>query len=263
MLRFRSLGSGSSGNATLIETTRNGRTTRLLVDCGFSMRELARRLAPWGVAPAEIDAVFVTHEHGDHVGCALQLQRRHDVPVWASLGTWEAIERRSGAVIDPSQRHVALDGVAIAVGGLELTPFGVPHDAAEPLQLRCSDGVARLGVLTDLGEPTDAVLGQLRDCHALLLECNHDAEMLANGPYPYYLKRRVGGVRGHLANSQSAAVLAACAHGALRHVVAAHLSQQNNTPALAAQALAGALGCSDDDIVVADAAEGCPWMDVG
>ncbi|MEF7617440.1 MBL fold metallo-hydrolase [Aquincola sp. MAHUQ-54] len=268
MLRFRSLGSGSTGNGTLIETTRNGRTTRLLVDCGFSLRELTRRLAPLGVAPEQIDAVFVTHEHGDHVGCALQLARRHRVPVWASLGTWEAMERRSSAAapaaVAPAavERHVALEGVAIAVGGLEITPFGVPHDAAEPLQLRCTDGLARLGVLTDLGAPTDSVVGHLRGCHALLLECNHDSQMLADGPYPPFLKRRVGGVRGHLANSQAAELLQACLHGGLRHVVAAHLSQQNNTPALAAQALATPLGCLPAEIVVADAREGSPWLDV-
>lgn len=263
MLRFRSLGSGSSGNATLIESTRDGRVTRLLVDCGFSLRELGRRLAPCGITQGELDAVFITHEHSDHVGCALQLQRKHAVPVFASLGTWQSIEARAGVAAASPLRRVALDGVAIVVGALEIMPFAVPHDAAEPLQLRCTDGVGRLGVLTDLGEPTDAVLAQLRDCHALLLECNHDPGMLASGPYPYFLKRRVGGARGHLANTQSATVLAACAHAALRHVVAAHLSQQNNTPQLAAQALAGVLGCADSEIVVADAAAGCAWMDVG
>ena len=266
MLRFRSLGSGSTGNGTLIESTRNGRTTRLLVDCGFSLRELTRRLAPAGLTPSMLDGVFITHEHSDHVGCALQLGRRHGVPVWASLGTWQAMDRKPAplrAVGAELVRHIALDGVPIELGGLQVTPFGVPHDAAEPLQLRCTDGVARLGVLTDLGEPTDAVVAHLSDCHALLLECNHDAQMLADGPYPFFLKRRVGGVRGHLANTQSAAILDRCRHAGLRHVVAAHLSQQNNTPELAAAALSAVLGCSATEIIVADALQGSPWLDAG
>lgn len=256
MLRFCSLGSGSTGNATLVEAWGLLRTTRLLVDCGLTLRELTARLAARGVAPHELDAVFITHEHSDHVGCAAALARRHRVKVVASAGTWAA----SGLSGAPDV--TARDGETVAVGELELRPFAVPHDATEPLQLTLGDGARRLGIVTDLGDVNSAVAAHLAGCAALLLECNHDARMLADGPYPAFLKRRIGGGRGHLANTQSAQLLHACLHTGLRHVVAAHLSVINNRPTLAAGALSTALGAGNDDIVVADARLGSPWLDM-
>lgn len=258
-MRFCSLGSGSSGNATLIEAGDGARTTRVLVDCGFSLRELSRRLARRGVTVESIDAVFVTHEHGDHVGCALALARRHGTALWISEGTWVAL----GDPDAPASLRHARDGMAIAVGALELRPFAVPHDASEPLQLTCGDGRRRLGLLTDLGHADDDIAQRLAGCDALLLECNHDRGMLAQGPYPAFLKRRVGGDQGHLANEQAGELLRRVAHRTLRHVVAAHLSQQNNRPEIAAAALATALGASASEVVVADAAQGCDWLDLG
>ena len=237
-MRFCSLGSGSTGNATLIEARGSTRTTRVLVDCGFSLRELEARALRAGVSLPDIDAVFVTHEHGDHVGCA--------------LGAPEA-----------PQIVFARDGVAIAVGDLELRPYTVPHDAHEPLQLTLTDGALRLGVLTDAGASTPHLLRQLRECHALLLECNHDRALLAASSYPAPLKARIGGRLGHLANDSAAAILAECEPGRLRHLVAAHLSERNNTPLLAASALAAVLGTRHDDIVVADPLAGFGWLDVG
>ncbi len=254
-MRFSSLGSGSSGNATLIEARDGTRVTRVLVDCGFPLRELGRRAARRGVELATIDAVFVTHEHGDHVGGALALARRHGTPVWMSAGTREAL----GDVDAPPSLRVARHDEPIAIGALELRPFAVPHDAREPLQLTLGDGARRLGVLTDLGSIDAGIEARLAGCDALLLECNHDRDLLAQGPYPAFLKRRIGGERGHLANEQAAALLRRCIHGALRHVVAAHLSVHNNRPDLAAQALAQALGTTAGDVTVADADDGCDW----
>ncbi len=261
MLRFTSLGSGSSGNATLVEAhPRDGaRPTRVLVDCGLAPRQLALRLATRGLLPDDIDAVFVTHEHSDHVGGVLALQRRHAMPVWASAGTWaQATARLEIAPVC----SVARDGEAITIGSLSLHPFAVPHDAAEPLQLTCTDGRHRIGILTDIGEPTDAVARALQGCDALLLETNHDRELLASGTYPVWLKRRIGGRLGHLANEQSASLLDACRHAGLRHVLAAHLSQQNNRPDLALAALRGALGGPTTDLSVADAASGSAWIEL-
>jgi phosphoribosyl 1,2-cyclic phosphodiesterase len=261
VLRFTSLGSGSSGNATLIEAQpRDGaRPTRLLVDCGLPPRQLSLRLAARGLAVEDIDAVFVTHEHSDHVGGVLALQRRYGVPVWASGGTWSAATARlDGAPLC----QLAHDGAAIVVGALTLRPFAVPHDAAEPLQLTCSDGRHRIGILTDIGEATAAVAQALQGCDALLLETNHDRELLAQSAYPAWLKRRIGGQRGHLANDQSASLLDTCRHDDLRHVVAAHLSRQNNRPELAVAALRGALGKAPTQITVADAASGCAWIEL-
>ena len=261
MLRFTSLASGSSGNATLVEATSRDheRPTRLLVDCGLPLRRLTAALTARGCTPADLDAVFVTHEHSDHLGGVLALQRRHGTPVWASAGTWAAAMARGGNAAVTA--NVASHGSPIVVGALELLPFAVPHDAAEPLQLVCRAGEVRLGIVTDLGEPNDAVARALQGCDALLLECNHDRAMLEEGPYPVWLKRRIGGARGHLANEQSAALLAACRHDGLRHVVAAHLSRHNNEPARALAALQSAAQLwSLPTLHLADGDTGCGWI---
>ena len=258
-MRFCSLGSGSGGNATLVEARSGATTSRVLIDCGFSLRELESRLVRAGLAPAELDAVFVTHEHGDHIGCAVTLARRHELPLWMSRGTWRAI----GEPDLPGLLHIARDGESIEVGDLALTPYTVPHDAQEPLQLRCSDGASALGVLTDVGSVTEHLLAHLRGCQALLLECNHDRDMLAASSYPASLKARIGGRYGHLSNDIAAQILASCTHSSLRHLVAAHLSEQNNRPQLAQQSLANACGGSIDDIIVADPQRGFDWLTVG
>ncbi len=260
--RFSSLASGSSGNATLVEAQGESgtRPTRLLVDCGLSPRRLAAALALRGVALDDLDAVFVTHEHSDHVGGVLALQRRLGVAVWASEGTWTAATARHTYA---APAHAARNAEPFVVGALTLHPFAVPHDAAEPLQLVVSYGAARLGIVTDLGEPDDQVVQALQGCDALLLECNHDRTMLAGGAYPPWLKRRIGGTQGHLANEQSADLLDRVKHDALRHVVAAHLSRQNNRPDLALAALTGALGTAASTcLLVADGTAGCGWIEL-
>jgi phosphoribosyl 1,2-cyclic phosphodiesterase len=259
-MRFCSLGSGSGGNATVVEASGGITTSRVLIDCGFSLRELEARLARAGLECADLDAVFVTHEHGDHIGCAVSLARRFDLPVWMSHGTWNAI----GQPEMPHERlHFARDGQAIAVGDLQLMPYTVAHDAREPLQLRCSDGARHLGVLTDAGSITAHMLANLQRCDALLLECNHDRAMLAASSYPASLKARVGGRFGHLSNDTAAQILSACMHDGLRHLVAAHLSDRNNTPELARAALAPAFGRAPHDIVVADPMSGFGWLELG
>ena len=258
-MRFCSLGSGSAGNAWVIEAGRGAGASRVLVDCGFSLRELDLRLARAGLHGDSIDAIFVTHEHGDHIGSALALSRRRRIPIWMSRGTWRALD--APAQPDDLLRF-ARDGEAIAVGALELRPFTVPHDAQEPLQLSCGDGARRIGILTDVGVGTPHLLAQLEGCDALAIECNHDREMLARSRYPASLKARIAGSLGHLANDAAAAILAACKHTALRHIVAAHLSEQNNTPQLAAHALGAAGGAQPQEIVVATQRSGTPWLDL-
>lgn len=263
MLRFCSLASGSGGNATLIEarSSAHGPTTRVLVDCGLTLKRLTASLARRGCVPGDIDALFVTHEHSDHAAGAFALQRRHGTPLWMSRGTRDACVDGANVASVPVQ--IACDGVPIRVGALTLRPFAVPHDAAEPLQLVCSTEQARVGLVTDLGEPDDGVVTALQGCDALLLECNHDRALLQNGPYPAWLKRRIGGARGHLENDQSAALLAAVRHGALRYVLAAHLSRQNNAPALALAALARAIPPTGraPALQVADPDHGSAWFD--
>ncbi len=257
MMRFCSLGSGSTGNATVVEASSGNTVSRVLIDCGFSLRELDRRLARVGLAPADIDAVFVTHEHSDHVGCALTLARRHRTPLYTSRGTWRAIGEPD---VPDGLLRFARDLEPIAIGDLELTPYTVPHDAQEPLQLRVGDGALRLGVLTDAGSITPHLLAQLQRCNALLLECNHDRGMLASSSYPVSLKARIAGRLGHLANDTSAEILAGCLHTGLNHLVAAHLSERNNRPALAQAALASVLSGTPGDVLVADPALGIDWL---
>ena len=268
-MRFRSLGSGSGGNATLVEGHSGSRCTRVLIDCGFSLRELGMRLARIDLAPEQLDAVFVTHEHGDHVGCSLTLARRHRVPLWTSRGTWRAI-CGSPDEPPPEDRREPLDGLlrfardgeAIAIGNLELRPFTVPHDAGEPLQLVVGDGACRLGMLTDTGCSTEYLEQQLAGCEALLLECNHDPALLAASAYPASLKARIAGRLGHLSNTQAADILRRCMHPGLRHVAAAHLSERNNTPELVRSALSAACGTDAQDLPVADPLHGLPWLTV-
>lgn len=256
MLRFRSLGSGSSGNATLVESRSGPQVTRLLIDCGLGLKHLDARLTRAGVSAAQIDAVFITHEHGDHIGCARQLALREKIPVWMSSRTHAALGSPDfDGLFQPAQ-----DGVAIDLGELQIMPFTVPHDAREPLQLTCTDGAVRFGVLTDLGHATPHVLEQLAQCHALLLECNHDAGLLAASAYPNFLKQRVGGRLGHLSNQDAADIAAALCHPGLQHLVAAHLSQQNNHPDLARQAVSQAVGCEESAIAVADPLNGTDWF---
>ena len=257
-MRFCSLGSGSAGNATVVEASGPSSTSRVMIDCGFSLKEAESRLARAGLHAAELDAVFVTHEHGDHIGCALGLARRHGVALWMSRGTWRAIGEPS---LD-GLLHFARDGETITLGNLALQPYTVPHDAQEPLQLRCSSAGADLGVLTDAGCITPHLLTHLQGCDALVLECNHDLGLLAASNYPASLKARVGGRFGHLSNDTSAEILAACMHSGLRYLVAAHLSAQNNRPDLARQALAAVWGRDEEQIIVADAATGFGWIQI-
>jgi phosphoribosyl 1,2-cyclic phosphodiesterase len=256
VIRFKSLGSGSSGNATVIQARCGSQLVHLLVDCGLGIRELDKRLGAAGMMADQIDAIFITHEHGDHIGCARQLAVRERIPVYMSAGTYAAV----GEPALHGLLRLAADGEAIEIGSLQVRPFTVPHDAREPLQLTCTDGDARLGVLTDLGHTTAHVVQQLTGCGTLLLECNHDEAMLAAGAYPAFLKKRVGGAWGHLANSAAAALAQLLLAGGLRQVLAAHLSEQNNKPELVRQALAAALACGPEDIHVADGPSGSGWM---
>lgn len=259
-MRFCSLGSGSGGNASLITASQGITDTYLLVDSGFSLRELTRRLQRAGSDPTELDAIFITHEHGDHIGCALNLSQRYRIPLWTSRGTWRAIG--GAADFDPTLLHLIKDGESADLGDLLIKPFAVPHDANEPLHLRCSDGAHTLGVITDLGHPSAAVVQALQACQALLLECNHDEALLRASSYPASLKRRILGSHGHLSNASAAELLGQCLHAGLQHVVAAHLSERNNSPALAAAALADVLGCHGDEIAVASQADGSPWFEL-
>jgi len=259
-MRFTSLGSGSSGNATLVEASQGITTTLVLIDSGFSLRELTRRMERVGTHPSQLAAVFVTHEHSDHSTGVLTLARKHGVPIVTSRGTWRAFG--DDRFDTPRQLRFVSDGQDIEIGDLLLQPFAVPHDAGEPLQLTLTDGLRRFGVLTDIGSIAPRPLAALQALDALLLECNHDEAMLRSGPYPESLKRRILGTHGHLSNATAAALLAQIQHAGLHTVVAAHLSERNNNPTLATEALAAVRGCLAAEIGVADPLEGLGWTDI-
>ncbi len=251
-MRFASLGSGSEGNALLVQS---GATT-VMIDCGFAARQVVERCARLCFDAASINAIVVTHEHSDHVGGVPRLARRFDIPVWLTFGTLAATESRwEGCTLRGFDSHDPF-----AVGDLEVQPFPVPHDAREPAQMVLSDGDLRLGVLTDVGETTGFIESSLRGCDALFLEANHCEDMLANSRYPASLKARIAGRYGHLSNRVAALLLARLAHSGLQRVVAAHLSRENNRPDLAREAFANALGGDVRDIHVASQDDGLDWV---
>lgn len=256
-MRFASLGSGSAGNGLAVEA----QTTRLLLDCGFGLRDVLMRLARLDLAPEQLSGILVTHEHDDHAGGAFKLASKYQIPVWLTHGTLTMVER-----FLPTQRdfkmHVIDSHQSFNIGDVQVHPFPVPHDAREPVQFVFTDGAQKLGVLTDTGTSTPHIENMLSGCNALTLECNHDLDMLMNGPYSYPLKQRVGSRLGHLDNATSARLLANLDNSKLQHIVAAHLSTKNNLPALAKKALSDILGCETEWIGIADQAQGFDWRQI-
>lgn len=254
-MRIASIGSGSEGNGTLIEVG----DTCVLVDCGFSAREAERRLVAKGINPAKLSGILVTHEHADHVKGVALLANRFQIPVYITWGSYTSniMQKRE---VDRQLLNIISPHEMFSVGGLKVEPVPVPHDAREPNQFVIYGGGFKLGILSDTGCITPHMERAYAACDALLLECNHDLEMLRNGPYPQSLKRRVAGQYGHLNNDQAADLLSKVEHEALQHIVITHISQKNNHPELALGALNRAVRYSEDKIVLADQNEGFDWL---
>jgi phosphoribosyl 1,2-cyclic phosphodiesterase len=222
----------------------------------MAYKQLEERLAKRGLTLAQMDAVFVTHEHSDHFGCAKQLAIQADLPVWMSRGTYQAMAC-------PDMRghlHFAHDSQKIVIGSLQIHAFTVPHDSQEPLQVVVTDGSKKLGLLTDLGHTTNYLAQHFAACDALILEFNHDVTMLSASKYPAFLKQRIVGAYGHLSNVQAADFLQVVAQDNLQHLVAAHLSEQNNHPDAVLTEIRRVWHQRMDRVVIADAEFGFDWL---
>ena len=250
-LRFCALGSGSRGNALLVEHEQ----TLIMIDCGLPLRTLVERLETVGRSIDDIDALLVTHEHGDHSRGIRPFTRKHRVPVWATPGTAQVVDS-----IDDYQR-VRCDR-ELTIGSIDVRPVPVPHDAREPCQFVFSAGGLRLGLLTDTGHATPVIREALSDCDALAIEFNHDRHMLANGSYPEAVKARVGSKFGHLSNDQTVDLVEAVAHAGLQWVMGLHLSEQNNSPERVRLSAARITDQSSVELRLASQNEPSPWLEV-
>lgn len=250
-MRFASIGSGSRGNGTLVQDNQ----TSLLIDLGFTIIETERRLVRMGVDPGDITAILVTHEHSDHINGVGPFSRKYKVPVYMTPGT-----------LNPKKMGILPDLQLInchepfQIDALDIVPVPVPHDAREPCQYLISNDTHTLGILTDLGHITAHVIEKYRSCHGLLIESNHDPDMLAQGPYPYALKVRVGGDHGHLSNKQTAELLSQIDLSRLEHLVIAHISEKNNCQTKIAAEISAVLESWSGALTIADQSTGFDWV---
>ena len=247
-MKFCILASGSEGNCALVEDARG---CAILVDAGLSMRRICDHLTDMGRSLSGIQALLISHEHADHLRGAAVIARRLDLPIYASAGTIALIKR----YLPNLTRLFSLNGCRLEFGSMTVESFQVSHDASEAIGFLISEGDRRLAIATDLGTVDLATLNWLRDCDAVVLEANHELDMLLTGPYPWDLKQRIQSPVGHLSNDQAAEALVQVATPRLKRVVLAHLSQENNRPALALERVRSILsdaGHAHIDVVAAN-----------
>jgi len=250
------LASGSRGNATYVSDG----STAILIDAGLSGVEIQRRMASKGMDPSSLDAILVSHEHTDHIQGVGVLSRRFGLTVHISDGTRQA----SGTALGKLSGVCPFTcGDSFAIGSLAIHPFSISHDAEDPAGFTIGCNGAKVGVATDLGIVTGVVRTHLEACDILILEANHDAQMLIDGPYPWPLKQRIRGRSGHLSNDDTALLLEALQHDRLAHVILAHLSEENNTPDKARQTVKAALNGAGTEIHVASQTAGSRVLTLG
>ena len=252
-VKFVSLGSGSNGNATLVRVA----DTLLLIDAGFSAKALCERMQSVGVSPDDLTAILISHEHSDHVKGVAVLARRYQIPVWLTRGTFRRLKDQKL----PSVEFIHPHG-SFCLADAKVSPFPIPHDAAEPCQFVISDGTRRFAIATDMGFVTPYISEQLRGIDVLLLESNYDGDMLQNGSYPYALRGRIDGRYGHLSNEQAAVFAQALEHGGLQRLYLGHLSGNNNTPDCAYATVANRLQRGDDQLQVLRRSSVGEWFEV-
>ena len=254
VLRFTLLGSGSAGNCLVI----NSGASTVLVDCGLSFQETKRRLFARDIGLTDIDAILVTHEHGDHCGGVFTLANKMGLPIWCTTGT----SRATSAIEQSNSVNEIIGFEKFEVGALKIVPYPVPHDALEPSQFTLSDSQFKLGVLTDAGAVTAHMFDNLHDCDALVLEFNHDEDLLLNSSYPAHLKKRIAGGFGHLSNKVAKDFLKKLINPKLKFVLAAHLSETNNSENLVRGLLSEILDEREIAYAIANQHDGSDWIEI-
>lgn len=229
-MRLCSIASGSSGNCIYVGSNR----THLLVDTGISKKRIDEGLAQLEVKPEELSGILVTHEHSDHIQGLGVFSRKYGIPIYATKGTIKGITEYKclGKMPDGLYHEVEVDKT-FAIGDLEVKPFSISHDANEPSGFRIENGIKSVAIATDLGFYDDYIVENLKDLNAIVLEANHDVHMVEVGPYPYLLKQRVLGNRGHLSNELTGRLLCNILHDNLKYIMLGHLSKENNYEELA------------------------------
>ncbi|MGL1931412.1 MAG: MBL fold metallo-hydrolase [Desulfotalea sp.] len=253
-MKFSLLGSGSKGNSLYIESG----STAILIDAGFSGKELQKRMATIGRLPENLKAICVTHEHADHVGGVGVMSRRYNLRVWGNEGTLRGSERLTKKIPDAQEFDT---GDILQIGNLEVRSFSTVHDTADPVGYVISDGKKQIGYCTDTGHITHLMASRLANCDGLVLECNHDPDLLRDGPYPLQLQQRVRSRQGHLSNEAGARLLKDIYHDGLQMVFLAHLSEQNNTPEHVQRAVSDIVRDKDElQVLVAKQHEASPLI---
>ena len=249
-IQFCSLGSGSKGNGTLVAFD----DTIILVDCGFSIKETIRRLALKGIAPQQLTAILVTHEHSDHVAGVSGFSNKFAIPVWLNKGT--SLHKKCDAI---KSKHIFNSHHSFKLANIEISPVPVPHDSREATQFIFTAGSIKLGLLTDVGQITEHIIDAYSGCAALMLEFNYDYQMLIQGNYPYALKQRVSGGLGHLSNDQAISFLERIKLSQLRLLAVMHKSEENNTESIIKSKLGKIADLESVEYFIASQSEGFNW----
>lgn len=243
MLKFCSLYSGSSGNCLFVSSNH----TKILIDCGTSCKKICEGLASIDSSIEDIDAILVTHEHSDHVQSLGMVSKKYDIPVFATCGTWNSMEKQKEKISE-NNINMIKPYEDFILNDLNIHPFSIPHDAAEPCGFNIHNGKRKLSIATDLGHMNDSIFKELEDSSFILLESNYDPEILKVSKYPYHLKQRIAGMHGHLSNETAGKTISALMKKNLKHVLLGHLSKENNFPELAYQTVAEELMKNNADI---------------
>ncbi len=233
MIKFCSLFSGSSGNSLFISDGQ----TRILIDAGITGIRIRKALESIGENPLNLDALVVTHEHSDHTKCAGVITRRYGIPIYATKGTWEGMSRYIGPVNEANIMYISAN-FDFQIKTMKIHPFSIPHDARDPVGFSFFSKDKKVTVATDIGIMNDSLFENIKDSDLLMLESNHDIEMLDNGNYPYYLKKRIRSDHGHLCNEMAGKTLAELAYNGAKRFVIGHLSRENNSPDIAFETVA-------------------------